>query len=422
MSSDIRHKQWAVVLMATRGLAAFVGNVLISIERCGIDTNFVEVVFPANAQCELAELARKFGAQPRILEQLIDVHPLDMPSTYAEYGSPEFAHVEKYRFPALRAIMAEGKRVIYTDVDVAWMRNPLPYLSDVLDNFACAMQTEALAMFPPMFCLGFFALTDTPACFRLVDQFIEKYSRDGTWRTLQPLFRDMLVENPKYLGDIFPLPEGLFPNGLLHRVAASDKLSSDACSQQLELFMRPPDVRSQQLEPFIFHGNWVSGLENKRQLLDDAGVWFVPKNGGPIVLREPIPLFSVSDFLVHNGAGVKTPNLHIITPEGQWSYALSFIPNRAVFHSICGDQEMSLNIELRVDEGVIGVGLLQSDGRDFITEKEIWPGGDYKTITLRASTSEKFSEIVVRNRWERGKPSRATVRSIETRLSQRSGD
>src|SRR5271166_3314146 len=408
MSFGIHRKEWAIVLLATRGLADFVENVLISIERCGIDTNFVEVVFPANAKCELAELARAFGAQPRTLEQLIDVHPLDMPSTYAEYGSPEFTYVEKYRFPALRAIMAEGKRVIYTDVDVAWMRNPLPYLSDVLDNFACAMQTEALAVFPPMFCLGFFALTDTSACFKLVDHFIAKYSKDEAWRVLQPVFRDMLVENPKYLADIFPLPEGLFPNGLLRCVVDSDKLPSDGCSQQLE--------------PFIFHGNWVSGLDSKRQFLDDAGVWFVPKNRGPIALGEPIPLFSVSDFLVHKGAEVIAPNLHVITREGQWSYALSFIPDLAVLQSICGDQKITLNIELRVDEGIIGVGLLQSDGRNFITEKVIRPGGDYKIITLRASTSEKFSEIIVRNCWELGKPSRATVRSIESRLSQRSDD
>jgi len=408
MSFDTHRKEWAIILLATRGLADFVENVLISIERCGIDTNFVEVVCPANAKCELAELAMMFGAKPRTLEQLLDTHPLDMSSTYAQYGSPEFTYVEKYRFPALRAIMAEGKRVIYTDVDVAWMRNPLPYLSDVLDTFACAMQTEALAVFPPMFCLGFFALTDTPACFKLVDRFIAKYSRDEAWRVLQPVFRDMLIENPKYLTDIFPLPEGLFPNGLLRRVVDSDSLPSDVCSQQLE--------------PFIFHGNWVSGLDHKRQLLANAGVWFVPKNRGPIVLGKPIPLFSVSDFLIHEGAEVMAPNLHVITREELWSYAVSFIPNPAVLESICGNQTITLYIELRVDEGIVGIGLLQSDGREFITEKIIWSGRDYKTITLRASTSKKFSEIIVRNCWELGKPSRATVRSIETRLSQRSED
>ena len=406
MSFNIERKEWTIVLVATRGLADFVANALISMERCGVDTNFVELVFPANAQSELTDLARAFGARPRVLEHLVDAHALNMPSTYAEYGSPEFAYVERYRFLALRAIMAEGKRVIYADVDVAWIRNPLSYLSVVLDDFACAMQTEALPMFPHMFCLGFFALTDTAACFRLIDHFIAKYSREQ-WQVLQPVFRDMLVENPGLLRDIFPLPEGVFPNGLLQRVIDSDQI--------------PREAFGQHLQPFIFHGNWVSGLDNKRQALDDAGVWFVPKKRGVLVAGEPIPLFSISDFRLHNGAEV-TPDLQVITRQEQWSYALSFTPNRAVHGSVRDDQVMTINIELRVDEGAIGVGLLRSDGRDFIAEKVVQPGGGYRTVTLRTSTSGKFSEIILRNCSERGKPSRATVRSIETLLPRFAGE
>ena len=88
-------QEWAIVLLATRGLAHFVENALVGIERCGIDASVVDVVFPANAECELASVARVFGAKPRILEQFVDVQSADMPTTYAEYGSPEFNCVMK---------------------------------------------------------------------------------------------------------------------------------------------------------------------------------------------------------------------------------------------------------------------------------------------------------------------------------------
>jgi hypothetical protein len=392
--------------MATRGLADFVVNALVSMERAGVDPNFVEIVLPADAKDELTEIARAFGAQPRILEQLIEVAPLDMPTAYAEYGSPEFAHVERYRFPALRRIMAEGKRVIYADVDVAWLRNPLPYLSDVLDNYACAMQTEAMPVFPPVFCLGFLALADTPAAFRLVDHFVARYSAGKAWKVLQPVFRDMVSKKPGFLRDIFPLPEGLFPNGLLRCLVRPD--------------MAAPGAAAQDLQPFLLHGNWVTGLAGKRQLLDDAGLWLAAKDHGRVLRRVPIPLFSVADFLSHNGVEVTAPDVQVVTRGAEWSYALSFLPDRAVLQSIGDDQEMMLHIELRVDEGVVGVGLLQSDGRGFITEKQVGPGRDFRAITLRAPASARFSEIVLRNRSELGMPSRATVRAIETRLSPRS--
>jgi hypothetical protein len=73
-------------------------------------------VFPAKAEWEIASVATVFGARPRILEQLLNVQPADMPATYANYGSPEFNNAVKYRFPALRAITAEGKCVISSDV------------------------------------------------------------------------------------------------------------------------------------------------------------------------------------------------------------------------------------------------------------------------------------------------------------------
>ena len=148
----LRRQEFAIVLLATRGLADFMENALVSIKRCGVEVGQVEVVVPAGDERELGGVTKVYGAKIRVLEQLVTVNPDDIPAAYVEYGSPEFSALMKYRFPVLRAIMAEGKHVIYSDVDVVWLRNPLPYLSDVLDNCPCAFQTESMPLFPPMLC------------------------------------------------------------------------------------------------------------------------------------------------------------------------------------------------------------------------------------------------------------------------------
>jgi len=408
---SVRYKEWAIVLLATRGLTAFVENALIGVERCGIDTGLVQVVFPANAECELLSLTKAFGARPRILEQLIDVNAADMPASYTEYGTKGFNHVMKYRFPVLRAIMAEGMRVIYADVDVAWLRNPLPYLSDVLDHYPCAIQTEGYAVFPPSFCLGFLAVSHTSESLKLINEHITRYVGDELKRVSQPLFRELIVENPQHLDNIFPLPEGLFPNGVLYGAVASEK--------------EPPVAMSERVRPFIIHANCTGGLENKRRLLASIGAWFVPENvqnGAPITLGDPIPLFSMTDFRAHNTAKVNPdPHLEAITPAEQWAYALSFPANTAIAQSARPDQSVSVQIELCVDEGCVGVGLLKADGCDFLVEKAIPSGKGYFDLTLRAPMLAKFTELVIRNRSETNRASRVTVRSIATRLLQRGG-
>src|SRR3981081_3368776 len=90
------NNEWTIFLFVTRGgLAAFLENALSGLERCGIDTILVQVVLPANAESELRNLIKIFGARPRILEQLVDVGTDDTPVAYAEYGTHTFNDVVK---------------------------------------------------------------------------------------------------------------------------------------------------------------------------------------------------------------------------------------------------------------------------------------------------------------------------------------
>jgi hypothetical protein len=303
--------------------------------------------------------------------------------------------------------LEEGKRLVHADIDVAWLRNPLPYLSDVLSHYAWACQTEAYPIFPPTFCLGFYAVSATRETLELMSHLIA--GTDPLKQHDQEAFNKILVENREYLASIFPLPEGLFPNGVLYRAMDRDK--------------EPPVVMSEQLRPFIFHANCTVGLENKRRLLARVGAWFGSENAEgnwSVDLGDPISLYSMPDYQVHNTAQVRSgPNLEIITPSQQWSYALSFSVNTASARSIPPSQQVRVFMKIRVEKGCIGLGVLQAGGNEFQVEKIIPSERENLDLTLRVPNAAHCGDLMIRNCSESGEPSRVSVLSIETRVSAR---
>lgn len=262
VASDPSLPEWKIVLFATRGLRPFVANALIGMTRAGIDPADVEVVIPANASSELEPVIARFGARARSVEALVQTVLEDFPEHYSEFGSVPFNRLMCRRLPALRTLMTQCQRMLYADVDVSWLRNPLPYLTRVLDRYAWALSTEGVASFPPIFCMGFFAVRPCAATFALVDEHIARLVAEETRpeQTDQAILHQLISERPEYLSDVFPLPEALFPTGLLHRLLPGP-LEKDPGMEGL-------------VEPFVFHANWSIGLDHKRELLRRTGTWF----------------------------------------------------------------------------------------------------------------------------------------------------
>src|ERR1041384_1290078 len=254
-------EDWTITLLATQGVAEFVESSLRGIRGCGIEPAIVHVVLPENATA-LRELVNKLGGTPRILEDLIDAKDVSTTAGYVHYGTPEFNQFMKVRFRIIRTLLNEARQILYADVDVAWLRNPLPYLSNVLDHFPWACQTEAEPVFPPNFCMGFFALRNEEHCRKLVEAHIARFDGNTANATMQRVFNEIVREDPSLLRSIFPLPEGLFPNGLLHPLISSE-------------YVGPIDYVIGRVQPFIFHGNFTVGLENKRQLLRHVHAWWI---------------------------------------------------------------------------------------------------------------------------------------------------
>jgi hypothetical protein len=183
---------------------------------------------------------------------------------YADFGSRSFTEISWSKVFFIRQLIELHPHVIYADLDVSWIRNPLPYLSQVASIYPLAFQTEGLTRFPPALCCGFASFARSERAIAFLDALIEFHSTQASSddRLDDQAACQRLVENDvTWLHDIYCLPEALFLNGLGYR----NLRNAGECPCPME----------GELLPFLFHANWTVGIDNKRKLLVHTGTWLL---------------------------------------------------------------------------------------------------------------------------------------------------
>ena len=251
-----------IALVATRGLEEFLANSLAGLKRVGIDPRIVHVARPDNAADTIDPIATDAGAIIHPFAEFNAPSADLMPLAYVDYGTGPFVAVcwEKVRY--IRWLLDRYRHVVYADLDVGWLADPLWYLEGIGNLFPLAFQTEALRKFPPMMCWGFLSAKSSDFTLRLLDTMLQDYQSRPPGQQLaddQTTFDAMATKNPGLLQHIYPLPEGLFVNGLGYR----NLLNEPAAATPLQ----------GKLEPFVFHANWTVGIENKKKLMAQTGTW-----------------------------------------------------------------------------------------------------------------------------------------------------
>jgi hypothetical protein len=246
-----------ILLVVSKGLPDFIRNTLTSIRRCGA-TARICIALPQIALAEVKVAASGFqNVQFVFLEEISAVDYSDM-SKYFDYGSKEFRRFMGSKWRAIRFLLESGfARVIYTDVDVAWIRNPLPLIKQTLKCYEIAIQTEGVETFPPDYCCGFMSFRDSEFVIGLLKQ-LEALQPDTEAIGDQAVFNRLVASSNDLLYRIHGLSELLFANGL-----------SAAKTSVID------DVLVANVRPMIFHANWTVGIENKHLLLQRTGNWLI---------------------------------------------------------------------------------------------------------------------------------------------------
>lgn len=175
---------------------------------------------------------------------------------YKNFGSRHFNYICSLKWQVFLELFDRGfEVVIYSDVDIAFMGPFVSYIESVSLDFPVGMQSEGQSTFPSLLCAGFMFFSSG---FREVILEFQRLSKE-----IDFALNDQEIINARLLGDerfrksVYELPSHLFANGLL---AQSFRETSTSAST----------VRSTCL---LFHANFVTGIEKKRDLLSEVGLW-----------------------------------------------------------------------------------------------------------------------------------------------------
>lgn len=175
---------------------------------------------------------------------------------YSDFLTDDFYRIVKLKWSLLKSAVSLGyDYIIYSDTDVIWNRNPIPtlLLTFVGDReFEVLIQSFTTEPHSPNLCMGF-------VCFRNSQKSLDfillceashlsessHSERVGDDTIVTKLFTELGY--PKWIKE---LPQGTFPTGWFINLYAKK--------------CRFPTLNSP--IPYIFHTNWVVGLDSKRLL------------------------------------------------------------------------------------------------------------------------------------------------------------
>jgi hypothetical protein len=177
-----------------------------------------------------------------------------------KYGSTEFNNLMRYRFTAIQEELLKDRVVIFTDLDVVFLKNPLPLVLNLLKKYEGVYSPDAGCK-----CMGFFGVNPTESNKRLFDSsyFMDKDSPNKEWKEGETIYHDQHVLNMRFNRDPYfqklrsrhyLLDENDFPYGR-HWFSNAESIK----------------------DPYLVHYNWVIGVEGKIQRMKEYNHWYRSK-------------------------------------------------------------------------------------------------------------------------------------------------
>jgi len=154
----------------------------------------------------LEKLANNLLTSLRRLNIPISMHNIYLPG--AEYGSSEFQEVVMHKIRIVCDALSAGHHVLWTDVDIAFRRDPRQDLLDRLSDYDVVFQQST----ERDLCSGFFAVKPSPASLEFFDKDVLIAMRSPKYLGDEKRIRRRFRENPNMV-KLGYLPIDLYPSG-----------------------------------------------------------------------------------------------------------------------------------------------------------------------------------------------------------------
>jgi hypothetical protein len=195
---------------------------------------------------------------PRV--EFIKLKPLpdiDLKGEYKDFSDSLFYQIVQLKWQLIETLFElDYECIIYTDLDVIWFSDPIPSLEAVFaQDSKVALQIQSFTSDPsnPKLCMGFVAFRNAEATHNIVSECkeihvksLKNYSKFGDDDAVTKYF----VEN-NMTDQIRLLPQSTFPVGSLLNLYATVPIFPGLAAPT----------------PYIFHLNYVVGLQNKRIMM-----------------------------------------------------------------------------------------------------------------------------------------------------------
>ena len=173
---------------------------------------------------------------------------------YEDFSSNNFYELVQLKWLLLSEMFNKGySYVVYSDLDVVWNRNASEEVTSIFETIKSAqivLQNFTTSLSDPKLCMGFAGFRNSSITHDFIEEarVVHKNELKSNPKTGDDDVVTLLYKQLNFPGWIVPLPQSTFPVGNL-----------------LNLYSTKPVMPGLKAPiPFIFHSNFVVGLQNKR--------------------------------------------------------------------------------------------------------------------------------------------------------------
>jgi Nucleotide-diphospho-sugar transferase len=244
------------VMVANEGVMDLALNFICSAEAAGIDLSTVAMFVGTEEDVELVE---NMGAKA-IYSPALGSMPKNAANMYLD---ATFSRMMWFKTTSVFLAIEAGFDVLFQDVDLVWMKDPIPYLRQLDVDISFMDDGARTPRYTPFFVnSGFYFVKNNAKTRYLQEKMVKSGASEiGRTHSHQSVLIKHLSEAYHLFGmKVVLLDKDLFPSG-------------EAYHERKKYLQT---IIKRTFTPYVFHMCWTSSRDEKVTYFQETGLWYLP--------------------------------------------------------------------------------------------------------------------------------------------------